>query len=78
MKEWVVMAMKANEILVKAREMTPLELGERLKNSKEELFNLRFQLATGHLDDYSRIKQVKRQIARLQTVIREREMGLRV
>ncbi len=57
--------------------MTPLELKELLKDSKEELFNLRFQLATGHLDDYSRIRQLKRQISRVQTIIRERELGVR-
>jgi large subunit ribosomal protein L29 len=69
--------MKARQIVEKSREMTPLELAAKLKESKEELFNLRFQLATGHLDDYSRIRQLKKQIARLQTVVRERELGLR-
>ncbi|MCE1247164.1 MAG: 50S ribosomal protein L29 [Firmicutes bacterium] len=69
--------MKAKNIVEKSREMTPLELQAKLKESKEELFNLRFQLATGHLDDYSRIRQLKKQIARLQTVVRERELGLR-
>jgi len=69
--------MKAKSIVEKSREMTPLELQAKLKESKEELFNLRFQLATGHLDDYSRIRQLKKQIARLQTVVRERELGLR-
>ena len=58
--------------------MTPLELQEKLRDSKEELFNLRFQLATGHLEDYSRIRQVKKQIARLQTIIRERELKVEI
>ncbi len=66
--------MKTKEFIEKVREMTPLELKEKLRDSKEELFNLRFQLATGHLEDYSRIQQLKRQIARLHTVIREREL----
>lgn len=70
--------MKAKDILEKARDMTPLELKEKLRDSKEELFNLRFQLATGHLSDYSRIRQLRKQIARLQTVIRERELGIRI
>ena len=70
--------MKTKEFLDKVREMTPLELKAQLKDSKEELFNLRFQLATGHLEDYARIRQLKRQIARLQTIIRERELSVRV
>lgn len=48
-----------------------------LKSSKEELFNLRFQAATGQLDDSSRIKAVKRDIARIYTILRERELGIR-
>lgn len=70
--------MKTKEFIEKIREMTPLELLEKLKDSKEELFNLRFQLATGHLEDYSRIKHLKKQIARLQTIIRERELKVEV
>jgi len=68
---------KTKEFIDKGREMTSLELKAQLKDSKEELFNLRFQLATGHLEDYSRIRQLKKQIARLQTVVRERELGIR-
>ncbi len=48
-----------------------------LKKAKEELFNLRFQSATGQLESHGRIKAVKRDIARLYTVIRERELGIR-
>ena len=68
--------MKTKETLEKMREMTPLELKDKLKDLKEELFNLRFQLATGHLDDYSRIRQLRKQIAQVQTTIREREMAV--
>ena len=51
-------------------------LQEALKSSKEELFNLRFQAATGQLDNSSRLKAVKRDIARIYTILRERELGL--
>jgi large subunit ribosomal protein L29 len=70
----VVNQMKAREDLKKIREMNPLELEHKLNDLKEELFNLRFQLATGHLDDYSRIKYLRKQIARVQTVIRQNEL----
>lgn len=50
---------------------------EELKKSKEELFNLRFQTATGQLESHGRLKAVKRDIARIYTVIRERELGIR-
>ena len=46
----------------------------RLVDAKQELFNLRFQLATGHLQDVSRVGQVKKQLARIHTVIRELEL----
>lgn len=52
-------------------------LREALKSSKEELFNLRFQAATGQLDNSSRLKAVKRDIARIYTILRERELGIR-
>ena len=54
------------------------QLVERLKESKEELFNLRFQKATGQLTNNRRIGTVKRDIARIYTVLRERELGLSV
>ncbi|MFR1948134.1 MAG: 50S ribosomal protein L29 [Bifidobacterium bifidum] len=47
-----------------------------LKKSKEELFNLRFQAATGQLDNTARLKAVKHDIARMYTVLRERELGI--
>lgn len=52
-------------------------LTEKLRESKEELFNLRFQKATGQLENPGRFKAVKRDIARIYTVIRERELGIR-
>jgi large subunit ribosomal protein L29 len=48
-----------------------------LKKAKEELFNLRFQSATGQLESHGRIKAVKRDIARIYTILRERELGIR-
>ncbi|WKK60856.1 50S ribosomal protein L29 [Corynebacterium sp. P3-F1] len=58
------------------RELTDAELNDRLGAAKEELFNLRFQLATGQLTNNRRIPAVKRDIARIYTVLRERELGL--
>ncbi len=52
-------------------------LVEELRKAKEELFNLRFQSATGQLESHGRIRAVKRDIARLYTVIHERELGIR-
>lgn len=52
-------------------------LGETLRKAKEELFNLRFQAATGQLENNGRLKAVKRDIARIYTVLRERELGIR-
>jgi len=62
--------MKARELRQSSRE----ELLERLREAKEELFNLRFQLATGQLDNTSRIKEAKKDIARIFTVLREKEL----
>jgi large subunit ribosomal protein L29 len=53
------------------------QLVEKLKAAKEELFNLRFQSATGQLESHGRLRAVKRDIARIYTVIRERELGIR-
>ena len=52
-------------------------LVDELKKAKEELFNLRFQAATGQLESHGRVRAVKRDIARIYTVSRERELGLR-
>ena len=58
------------------RELTDEELVLRLRESKEELFNLRFQMATGPLDNNRRLRTVRHDIARIYTVMRERELGL--
>jgi len=68
-----------------SKELAPVELDtfederlmDELKKAKEELFNLRFQSATGQLESHGRIRAVKRDIARIYTVIRERELGIR-
>ena len=60
------------------RELDNAELETRLKDAKEELFNLSFQNATGQLTHNRRIGTVKRDIARIYTVLRERELGLSV
>ncbi len=56
------------------RELTTQELEDRLAEAKAELFNLRFQLATNQLDNSARLREVRRDIARLSTVIREQEL----
>lgn len=58
------------------RELENDELETRLRESKEELFNLRFQVATGQLDNHKRLKAVRSDIARIYTILRERELGL--
>lgn len=63
--------MKASEI----RELTKEELQAKLKDLKAELFNLRFQLAINQLDNPMRIKAVKKDIARVQTVLRQNELN---
>jgi large subunit ribosomal protein L29 len=57
--------------------MTAADLEEKLREAKEELFNLRFQSATGQLESHGRLRAVKREIARIYTVVRERELGIR-
>ncbi len=63
--------MKAKEI----RELSDAEIDRRIKDLKEELFNLRFQGATGQLENPVRIRYVKKDIARLKTVQRSRELA---
>jgi len=58
----------------KVRELTSQELTEKVLELKNELFNLRFQMATGQLDNPMKIKEVKRDIARVKTVLRERKI----
>jgi large subunit ribosomal protein L29 len=63
--------MKAKEL----RELTTVEIEQKVKSLKEELFNLRFQLATGQLENTARIREVRKAIARMKTVIHEREIS---
>ena len=63
---------KASEV----RDLGDDELVTRLREAKEELFNLRFQVATGQLDNNRRLQHVRRDIARIYTVMRERELGI--
>ena len=58
-------------------EMNNTDLESRLREAKEELFNLRFQAATGQLESHGRLRHVKKDIARIYTVVRERELGIR-
>ncbi len=63
----------------KAAEMRHLDedsLEEKLREAKEELFNLRFQAATGQLESHGRLRAVRRDIARIYTILRERELGI--
>jgi large subunit ribosomal protein L29 len=64
--------MKANEI----RNLTTAEIEQKVAGYKEQLFNLRFQLATGQLDNPTQIQKVRKDIARAKTVLRERELGI--
>ena len=52
------------------------DLNKKLKEAKEELFNLRFQSATGQLENHGRLRSVKTEIARIYTILRERELGI--
>jgi large subunit ribosomal protein L29 len=60
------------------RELSEEDLQARLREAKEELFNLRFQMATGQLDNNRRLRTVRRDIAKIYTILRERELGLSV
>jgi large subunit ribosomal protein L29 len=64
--------MRADEL----RNLTEMELDQKLREFKEELFNLRFQHATAQLDNPTRIREVRRIIARIKTVKREQELGI--
>ena len=65
--------MKVNQI----RDMESSEQIDKIKSLKEELFNLRFQHATGQLENPMRIREVKRSIAQINTILRERELNIR-
>jgi large subunit ribosomal protein L29 len=58
------------------RGQTNEDLAKKLKEAKEELFNLRFQSATGQLENHGRLRTVKTEIARIYTIMRERELGI--
>ena len=58
------------------RDLEDDELATRLREAKEELFNLRFQSATGQLENNGRLRTVRRDIARIYTILRERELGI--
>ena len=58
-------------------DLNDVDLETRLREAKEELFNLRFQAATGQLESHGRLRTVKKDIARIYTVLRERELGIR-
>jgi large subunit ribosomal protein L29 len=57
------------------RELSPDELQQRLVETREELFNLRFQNATGQLDNYRRLRQLRRDVARIKSIMREHELA---
>lgn len=64
--------MKANNL----RDLSTAEIEHKVNSLKEELFNLRFQLATGQLENPVRIREVRKDIARAKTILRERELGI--
>ncbi|MBP1153563.1 MULTISPECIES: 50S ribosomal protein L29 [unclassified Paenibacillus] len=64
--------MKASEF----RNLTTAEIEQKISGFKEQLFNLRFQLATGQLENPVQIQKVRKEIARAKTVLRERELGI--
>ena len=59
------------------RDLSPAELAKQLEEAHQELFNLRFRLATKQLVNHRELRRVKKKIARLKTIIRERELGIR-
>ncbi|WP_442602733.1 50S ribosomal protein L29 [Paenibacillus sp. KN14-4R] len=64
--------MKASEF----RNLTTAEIEQKITGFKEELFNLRFQLATGQLENPVQIRELRKEIARAKTILRERELGI--
>jgi large subunit ribosomal protein L29 len=70
--------MEATTAASELRELTDHELVLRLREAKEELFNLRFQMATGQMDNNRRLRMIRHDIARIYTVMRERELGLSI
>jgi large subunit ribosomal protein L29 len=72
------MATETQSKATELRELGAEELLARLREAKAELFNLRFQMATGQMDNNRRLRTVRHDIARIYTVMRERELGLSV
>jgi len=68
----------ANTKAAELRELSEVDLVTRLREAKSELFNLRVQGATGQLDNNRRLQVIRREIARIYTIMRERELGLSV
>lgn len=64
------------ELLDQLRQATDLELLERKQHITESLFNLRFRLASGQIDDPKRVRKYRKAIARINTILRERELGI--
>ena len=67
-------SLKSSE-LRSLRELTTREIEERLAATKEEMFNLRFQLVTGHLEDHAKVKKLRRDIAQLYTILAQRRLA---
>jgi len=68
--------MAATTSATELRDATSEDLLEKLTEAKKELFNLRFQAATGQLESHGRLRAVRKEIARIYTVMRERELGI--
>ena len=68
--------MSAGTTAAELRNIGDKELADKLAEAKEELFNLRFQAATGQLESHGRLRTVRRDIARIYTILRERELGI--
>ncbi len=67
--------MKSTQRLSDIKSMSPDQLSDELLNLKKEQFNLRFQRATGQLDNYKRLTQLRKDVARLKTILREQELA---
>jgi large subunit ribosomal protein L29 len=68
--------MSAGTKVGELRNLDDVELASKLREAKEELFNLRFQGATGQLENHGRLRAVRKDIARIYTILRERELGI--
>jgi large subunit ribosomal protein L29 len=70
------MSSLTNKLVTPLRSLENDELETKLRDAKEELFNLRFQAATGQLESHGRLNAVRKEIARIYTIMRERELGI--